>query len=392
MMRKLYYLVRICGIALVRILLHIFYIFPVSKNKIVFASYGGIQYSCNPYYIYKCLIEKHPKKFDIYWLSTSMSRDGLTKDTYILPKNRLSFFFHILTATLIIDNDGMYPFLPFRKKQILINTWHGGGLFKQTYGKANKTEMFYVNSLNKMQAGDIKYFISSSESWSKIVARKSFAYRGKILNFGLPRNDVFFQSNEKIISKVKAAYHIPSEDKIVLYAPTFRGGLKHRDKGVLNTLTIDSKIILNYLEQRDNCKYHFLFRGHHAQNNLLLNDCINVSTYSDMQELLVSADIFITDYSSSLWDFSLTYKPCYIFAPDFDEYSQSPGFESDYTQWPFPIAKDNQSLLAEMKKFDSEEYVTRATQYHKLYGSYETGKAAQAVVYFMVDILYGGDK
>ena len=38
-----------------------------------------------------------------------------------------------------------------------------------------------------------------------------------------------------------------------------------------------------------------------------------------MQELLL-CDVLITDYSSSIWDFSFLNKPCFIFCPDYKDY------------------------------------------------------------------------
>ena len=49
------------------------------------------------------------------------------------------------------------------------------------------------------------------------------------------------------------------------------------------------------------------------QYNKKITQTIEVSDYSDMQELLCAADILITDYSSSIWDFSYTKKPCFLY-------------------------------------------------------------------------------
>jgi CDP-glycerol glycerophosphotransferase len=45
-----------------------------------------------------------------------------------------------------------------------------------------------------------------------------------------------------------------------------------------------------------------------------------------MQELLYAADILIIDYSSSMWDFSLAFKPCFIYAPDLETYRNEQEF------------------------------------------------------------------
>ena len=45
-----------------------------------------------------------------------------------------------------------------------------------------------------------------------------------------------------------------------------------------------------------------------------------MSKYSDMQELIVAADILITDYSSCMFDMMLANKRCALYTPDLEEY------------------------------------------------------------------------
>lgn len=49
----------------------------------------------------------------------------------------------------------------------------------------------------------------------------------------------------------------------------------------------------------------------------------DVSDYPEMQDLLCTADMLITDYSSSVWDYSFTYRPCFLFTPDLEEYKKN---------------------------------------------------------------------
>jgi CDP-glycerol glycerophosphotransferase len=72
---------------------------------------------------------------------------------------------------------------------------------------------------------------------------------------------------------------------------------------------------------------------------------VNASKYDEMQELLCMADVLITDYSSSQWDFALTGKPGFLFTPDLDYYQhEDRGFYTPIDDWPFPYAKTNEEL------------------------------------------------
>ena len=201
-----------------------------------------------------------------------------------------------------------------------------------------------------------------------------------MLESGYPRNDMFFENHDELNQKVKKSLGIEKDKKIVMFAPTFRGGLLNRTDGecIIDGLNVD--LLLTTLEKRFGGKFCFVYRGHHAAHDVSITSGVNATNYIDMQELMVAADVFISDYSSCLWDFSLTKKPCLIFGPDFDEYIVNPGFESDYKEWPFPIAKSNEELEQAVLSFDEKKYKYDVDKYLKKYGSYEDGHASEKTV------------
>src|SRR5699024_4568017 len=48
---------------------------------------------------------------------------------------------------------------------------------------------------------------------------------------------------------------------------------------------------------------------------------VDVSAHPQINELLLVADVLITDYSSMMFDFSVTGKPMIFYAPDIEEYA-----------------------------------------------------------------------
>ena len=371
---------RIYTIYVLHYILHIFYLFPINKKKIIFSSYGGKKITCNPYYVYLKFIETHPNHI-VYWLSKDNDKSRIREQDKIVYPKGLMFFYHLLTASVIVDNDGFKSYIPIRKKQFYINTWHGGGLFKSAYGGTrSKEEIEYSKKIKKIHKRSFKVLVSTSEAWTKVNARYRFNYKGEILKSGYPRNDIFFKKNDDLIAKVKSALGIKQDEKIVVFAPTFRGGLFNRSDGecVVDNLNVDQ--LLSSLKKRFGGSFRFVYRGHHASHAVKSANYVDATNYIDMQELMIAADVFISDYSSCLWDFSLTYKPCLIFGPDFDEYMLNPGFESDYKEWPFPIAKSNDELSQKILSFDTEQYKINVENYLKKYGSYEDGHASEKVV------------
>ena len=107
---------------------------------------------------------------------------------------------------------------------------------------------------------------------------------------------------------------------------------------------------------------------------------INCTKYSDMQELLYACDAVITDYSSLMWDYSLTKKPCFLYAPDIDDYEKERGFYVPVSEWPFPISRTNEELINIINSFDETQYISAVEEHHRKMGSYEDGSASFRVM------------
>jgi CDP-glycerol glycerophosphotransferase len=228
-----------------------------------------------------------------------------------------------------------------------------------------------------------KYVISSCNRFSCIYVKEWDIPVNKFLPFGMPRNDIFFSDNRLQREKVIDYFGIKKTVKIVLYAPTFRGDHLHLEKVNYN---FDTNKILQILQIKFENDFVLLFRPHHNYgNNCDISNIISAYDYPDMQELLFAADILITDYSSSMWDFSLMYKPCFIFAPDMEKYKTTRGFYTPIEEWPFPVAKTDEEFVDNIQNFNIEAYIQNVKQHHLNLGSYETGTATKQFCEFLFD-------
>ena len=71
---------------------------------------------------------------------------------------------------------------------------------------------------------------------------------------------------------------------------------------------------------------------------------IDASNYPDMQELLYAADVSYHRLFLFYVDFSLTRRPCFLYATDLNYYDLDRGFYSDIHTWPYPLAESNSSV------------------------------------------------
>lgn len=165
----------------------------------------------------------------------------------------------------------------------------------------------------------------------------------------------------------------------ILFAPTFRG---YGEIKTFPPLT-EVEYILKEKTGRD---VVILLRKHHADHNQysIPGITMDVSDYPDMQELICCSDLLITDYSSTMWEFALLGRPCYLFVPDRKEYEKDRGFYTPIEEWPGIICNNADEFLAKISNLDFDYSRKIAEQYLQKSESYETGHAAESIANVIV--------
>lgn len=333
---------------------------PVKKGRVFCESFGGLQYSCNPKYITEAILEKYPNDFQIIWSFQNPERIKELDET-IIKVRKWSFkeFYYIATSEFIISNIRVNNYGWGWKKRIgqkYIMTWHGSMALKRVeFDAEDKLPSSYTTQALK-DSKNIDLMLSDSV-WCTNFMRRAFKYDGEILDKGLPRNDIFLQPDQITLvrNKVRKYFSLKDEEKVLLYAPTFRA-----DKSIDNYIFNWDRII-SALESRWPSTFKIIIRLHPNMMNtvdtspmMTSRSCLDVTRYPDMQELLCAADVLITDYSSSMFEFAIKKGPCFLFAPDADSYDR--GFYFRLDELPFPVSKDMNTLVEQICSFDALKY------------------------------------
>ena len=114
---------------------------------------------------------------------------------------------------------------------------------------------------------------------------------------------------------------------------------------------------------------------------------INANKYPDMQELLCATDIVITDYSSLMFDFALSKKPCFLFATDIERYKNDRNFYFDLIQLPFMVAETNELLVENILSFDESIYKGQLCEFFRNVGMIMDGQASKSVTEVILGIM-----
>lgn len=361
---------------------------PISRNKVLFYNYGGLGYRCNCKYIAEEILRKKCPLQLVWVVSDSRIKSEIPEEIKVVEKGSFAYYRELYTSKICIaNNDNKLLTERKREGQYYINTWHGYGPFKKVAAATVGNDEQEIAAIKDNYA---KYdlFVTASRFYSEVF-HTSFLYDGEILECGAPRNDVFFKGNDFrrfVLKKYQAA----SEKKIVLYAPTFRPDVANS----FEKYGLDMGRTLAALEDRFDTEFVLLYRFHHmlyeaGRDKEFYKEGIDVTFYPDVQELLVAADILITDYSSIMWDFSLQRKPVFLYQNDEKDYAEKPGFYAEPSEWPYRKACTEQEFLECIRNFDEEKYVRDVDCFLEKYGSCDDGHASERVVQRIMAVIEG---
>lgn len=366
-------------------------VFPLKNNQIIFHSHrGASQYSDSPMYITEYLLKHYPGVFDVIWEVNNpdnflfLAEKGIKTVKFGTLRN----YYLLNTSKVCITNAGFAHFVE-RENQLRINTWHSGFGYKSGNvlgSKAVKMHNSFQKKIREKEMNQYNVLLSSCDKTTKVKFRNVFRYHGNILECGLPRNDIMFTDSPDIKDKVYKWFNIDDKTDILLVAPTWKSNDDTRN------IQMSYSKICEQLEKKTGRKWVVLLRLHHLSN-------VNISTivvknngkvydatkYPDVQELLYTADMLITDYSSVIWDFALTKKPIILFMPDLSEYEEVRGFDVPVDEWGLIYVKTDEELLDVLNKYTMKELRKLSEKHTRSFGSYENGHATERVVKEIVE-------
>lgn len=356
----------------------LFFWLPLKKNRITVYSMKQHGYSCNLKYLTEYLLNDKPGKFEILWI-VKRREDADALNRQGIPVALAHSWQHTLwrmKSGIVITNDEFYPMFRKRRGQQYVNTWHGG----INYKKIGYEGLEFTNPIQRlifqMNNPCPDCFVSGSRSFTQ-TASDSFRFpKSVFLECGLPRNDLLCRHADLTkAAEIRKALCISAGQRAVLYAPTFRKG------GHAPVSALDYRELMRQLKARFGGDWVVLLRQHYFVEEAAdcLPECVrDVSRYEDMQELLLVSDCLISDYSSCMWDYLLTGRPCFVYAPDLAAYrDEDRSFFIPPETWPYPISTDADGLYRQIISFDEKTYRARAQQHREACGSRDAGRACR---------------
>ncbi|WP_078594419.1 CDP-glycerol glycerophosphotransferase family protein [Streptomyces sp. NRRL S-920] len=354
---------------------------PVDPHLAVFTAYWDRGVACNPAAIAAKLAELAPHIHPV-WVVSAANAPLLPPGTdHVVPGTR-RYWEVMARATYLVNNVNFPNAVVKRPDAIHLQTHHGTplkrmGLDQLDYPAAAKGLNFH----SLLARVDKWTYSVSANSHSTRMWERAYPARYESLDYGYPRNDVFYSATAADIRAIRERLGIAPGKRAILYAPT------HRDYEAAWTPRLDLATLADRLGEDT----VLLVRGHYFYGGTASplaglrrsGRIIDVSSYDPVEDLSLAADALITDYSSIMFDYANLDRPIVIYADDWETYATTRGVYFDLlTEAPGPVARTQEELTevltSEAWRDGSSAKARKA--FRERFCEYDDGRAAERVV------------
>lgn len=350
---------------------------PIKSGTVLFDSFNGKVIGDSPLDIYFELKKQRP---ELKFLWTLAGNSKAPEGAVGIKFESKQWFQALATSEYLVANSALPWYFKKVEGQTYLQTWHGTPLKRLVRdlpeGELTKS---YLDLMDR-EANVWDYLISPNPFCSEVLPR-AFGYSGRVLETGYPRNDRLTTHTAADRQAIREKLGVTDSKTILgLYAPTWRD----YQRSVTGTWDM-----VSYLEPDMTFPegVQVMFRGHtntnRAKSAKVAGAAIDVTLYPDITELYIAADVLITDYSSVMFDFSVTGKPMIFLAPDLARYRAERGFYFDFeNQAPGPILTTANEVLETLGKLPeiSKNYQSAYKHWQETYNSLEDGGASKRVI------------
>lgn len=378
------------------------YAWPRNRRLVAVGAWMGTRYNDSPKYLVEYLLDKSDLR--IVWIGNEcVCRD--------LPKHeRLSFRRKgSLAAALSLLRAGTWVCCisiewdltswPIEGFARLINTWHGYSLKKSgnKVGGEERKASLLGGFVRRISLHRKPWVAVGSERDAKklLVGDPDYFDAHRILRVGTPTNDYLINNQDNVAlrdelkRKMSQILGFDESNKVVVYLPTWRNA----GERVFSFYGLDSQ---------SQAKWREMLNGHgavilekHHPRTLEENPIVGTSECSipisperqslvDVNELLLVADVLVTDYSGAGQDFGVLKRPCIHFMYDLEDYKENcSGFVDGWEDMlAGPLVEQEPALFEEVRR-QLENPSFCPSQGFAATCEYQTGHACEKLLDFM---------
>lgn len=357
---------------------------PLIENMVFLESSHGSSIGCHPLALFREMSnDDRFRGFTFVWAhspSAFLPSEVISRHDVILVEMHSDLYLkYLATSKYLINNVSFGPYFVRREGQVYLNTWHGTPL--KTLGQSMRQGLLEYENLarNFVQATHVCSPNKLSD-WALFDDHRIDHYASAERRItGSPRLDRLVNGRTELRSEVRHRLGVSDTETVLLYAPTWRGGVSE------HTFDVDS-LVLDLEAMASTSDAKVFFRAHRLTEKLVSELSLPVEVVPgdiDTNDLLAGVDKLVTDYSSIAFDFLVTGMPIYHYVPDIEAYKETRGLYLEPAEFPGRLCADRHELVDALGK----EFEVPAASYLsavETYAPMEDGRAAKRVLDFML--------
>lgn len=345
---------------------------PRDPHLVVFESMLGMQFSDGPRAIYEEMLRQELPATMVW--SVDPAAPAFPSGIPSVVRGSTEWYETLARAHVWVENQNFAPNLRKPEGTLYVQTWHGTPL--KTLGFNNESLAAAPQAKRDRHTRAVARWDVvpvPSDYFTETVVR-AHGSDATCLPIGSPRNDRLVRPDLAEQLRIRRSLGIDPDDEVILFAPTRVGPQVARQQG---WQSIDAPAAGSV----------HLVRGHYTDAregiDVLHAGARDVSTVPDMADLLLIADMLVTDYSSSMYDYALLDRPIVVFQPDSRSYAEARGTYYDIIDFPpGPLVSESAQLRDLLTSSDiwSTDWAERRSSYRERFCTYEQGTAARRLV------------
>jgi CDP-glycerol glycerophosphotransferase len=351
--------------------------------KIVYRSFDG-RYSDNPRALYEALLARGDAAEHV-WMCAPGQEKTFPPFTVTVPVEGPEAVEALESADLVVSN--MHVDLDWTKGDgtTYLQMWHGTPM-----KTVHRDVLFHPEQVPELVDRDIARWdlLLSQNPESTELLPRIFGYDGPVHETGYPRDDVLVGPDAAgHRARIRAELGIPAGTTAVLYAPTWRDDQLAGD-GADFELRLDPGRFVERLGDDHVLMVRLHYTVSDALGDLDVPGVLDLSEYPDLKDLLLAADVLVTDYASAQFDFAVTGKPILYYTYDLAHYRDDlRGFYFDFEEIaPGPLLSTEDEVLNALQNLDGvrARYGNLYERFHQRFCAREDGHSTERVLDLVV--------
>jgi len=349
------------------------------KDTILFECYWGGKFADNPLAMYRELVKTQPRgKFRILWTAknpeTAPPEISENPDVTLVKLGTREYGLALLEAGYLVNNVTFPAYFIRQPAQRYCNTWHGVPI-KAMGRDMNAPLISMANSQRNFLQSDVLLEMGDYYRWATI--RPYFADKlaaGALVPCGAPRIDDVL-APKVAAAELRSRFGIAAHQKVVLFAPTWRGDSTKISKGAFD----DQAKLFAQIAKALGDGHFVIFSAHQMFRTAAAAAVPNgkiLPEEENINDVLTIVDVMVSDYSSIIFDFLPVDRPIVLFTPDLEEYRQSRGLYLGPEDLPCANATSLSALIAAIKAGKRPSEFGDISPMRARYVPYEDGHAA----------------